>query len=272
VPSAASVLRSSLLFWGGGHIRVGDRRGWLLLAAQVMAVAALFLVAPALIQGSRWIVLFPALLLIIVVWVAQAIHAHQQALAVGSAPGGELQIVWLLPLIALAVTAFWLVGGQHASPAATLQQYVAAWRTDRPATAARLFGESVDEAALAAAWLRHEQHLSRRVAAAATSFGSFSGLDARQPFNGLRFVEIAEGRTDDVAVFAIEITRRERIETTLFGLLPTATQQTVVVERIGLVRVRAHREAPPPWLPAPELLPSRIWLVDEVELPVGEPL
>lgn len=272
MPSAGSVLRSSLLVWGIGHLRLGDRRGWLLAAAQVLALLALVLVGPALIQGSRWIVLFPALLLIIVAWMAQAIHAHQQALRLGAAPGGEMQIAWLLPLIVIAVTAFWLVGGQRASPAATLQQYVAAWRTHRPATAARLFRESVGDELLAAAWQRHDSHLGQRVAEAARTFGPFSGLSPGQPFDGLRFVEITERRTEDGAVFAIEITRRERIETTLFGLLPTATQQTVVIERIGLIHVRAQQEMPPPWLPSPELLPSRIWLVDEIELPVGQPL
>jgi hypothetical protein len=235
-------------------------------------MAALLLVGPALIQGSRWMVLFPALLLIVLAWVGQAIHAHQRAVQLGGTRGGELQIAWLLPLIVVAVTAFWLVGGQHASPAATLQQYVAAWRADRPATATRLFRERVSQDRLDGAWEQHERYLAGRVAQAAATFGSFSGLDASQPFNGLRFVEVAEERTQDVAVFAIEITRRQRIETTLFGILPTATQETVVVERVGLVRVGAHETPPPPWLPSGELLPSRMWLLEDVELPVGQPL
>ncbi|HSH22104.1 MAG TPA: hypothetical protein VK992_05800 [Candidatus Caenarcaniphilales bacterium] len=272
MPSAAAVLRRALIGWGLGHVALGDRRGWLLLAVHLLALGALLLVGATLIEGSRWIVLLPALLLIVAAWVAQAVHAHQRALDLGAAPGGELQIALLLPLIVAGVTLFWLVGGHHASPTATLQQYVAAWRSERPAVAAALFAEPLEEAALAAAWQRHEEYVTQRVAEAAAAFGSFSGLDPRQPFNGLRFVELVEERTANSAVFAIEITRRERIETTLFGILPTATQQTVVVERIGTVRVAAHDAPPPSWLRSGNLLPSRVWFVEDVQLPVGVPL
>lgn len=225
------------------------------------SIAALAIAGPPLIEGSRWIVLLPALLLIVMLWVAQAVHAHQRAVELGSAPGGELQIAWLLPLIVVVLTAFWLVGGQRASPTATLQQYVAAWHADRPAFAASLFRRPMAAEELAATWTAQERYLVERVAAAETSFGAFSGLDAARPFDGLRFVELADQRTSGSAAFAIEITRRERIETTLFGLLPTATQQTVLVERLGLVRVSGQPSAADSWLP------SRMWLIEEVEVP-----
>jgi len=264
VPSAASTLRRALFIWGLGHLALGDRRGWLLMGLQVAGILALVVVGPSIIQGSRWILLLPAVLLIVLLWVAQAVHAHQKAVELGGAPGGELQIAWLLPLVVVALTAFWLVGGQRASPTATLQQYVAAWRADRPAFAAGLFRRPLAANELAAAWETQERYLVERVTAAEVSFGAFSGLNPARPFEGLRFVELEDQRTSGSAAFAIEITRRERIETTLFGLLPTATQSTVLVERLGLVTVSGQPSAADPWLS------SRMWLIEEVEVPVGQ--
>lgn len=264
MPSAAATLRRALFIWGLGHLALGDRRGWLLLGLQVASIGALAIAGPPLIEGSRWIVLLPALLLIVMLWVAQAVHAHQKAVELGGAPGGELQIAWLLPLIVIVLTAFWLVGGQRASPTATLQQYVAAWHADRPGFAASLFHRPMAAEELAATWDRHERHLIDRVTAGEVSFGAFSGLDPARPFDGLRFVELVDQRSTTGAAFAIEITRRERIETTLFGLLPTATQQTVLVERLGLVRVIGEPSAADSWLPA------RRWLIEEVEVPTAQ--
>ena len=215
--------------------------------------------------------LFPGLLAIIAIWVAQALHAHQLAIERGAAPGGEMQLAWLLPLIVAVVTAFWLIGGQQASPTAVLHQYVAAWRGDRPEGAGKLFYEQVPGAEMTAAWSAHEAHLEAEVSEAARAFGPFSGLDPTQPHNGLRFTELTAQRTSDRAVFAIEITRRQRIETMLFGLLPTATQQTVVVERIGLIHVRAYPALPPAWFPA-QGISSRLWLIERLELPLGQPV
>jgi hypothetical protein len=264
VPAAATILRRARFIWGLGHLALGDRRGWLLLGLQVASISALAVAGPPLIEGSRWILLLPALLLIVMLWVAQAIHAHQKSVELGGAPGGELQIAWLLPLIVVALTAFWLVGGQRASPTATLQQYVAAWHADRAEFAASLFHQPMPAEELAATWDRHEQHLVERVTAAEVSFGAFSGLDPARPFDGLRFVELADQRSATGAAFAIEITRRERIETTLFGLLPTATQQTVLVERLGVVRVIGVPSAADSWLPA------RRWLIEAVEVPTAQ--
>ena len=265
------MLRRALLVWGLGHLAVGDRRGWLLLGLQLVAVAGFIAFSAALIEGTRWMLLFPALLAIIALWVGQAIHAHQVAIERGASVGGEIQVAWLLPLVVAVVTAFWLIGGQQASPTAVLHQYVAAWRGDRPEGAGRLFYQPVPGAQMTAAWQAHERHLEAEVAEAAQAFGPFSGLDPEQPHSGLRFVELGAQRTADRAVFAIEITRRQRIETMLFGLLPTATQETVLVERIGLIHVRAYLAVPPAWF-GPEWLPARLWLIERLELPLGQPI
>ena len=268
---SGTVLRRALFVWGLGHLALGDRRGWVLLALQIVLVGGFIALAGALIHGSRWILLLPLLLLLIAAWIAQAVHAHQAATRLGSAPGGELHVFWLLPAVVAAVTLFWLVGGPHSSPEAALREYVESWRWSRPGAAAVLFREPLGTDTLVGAWAEYDRHLGQRVSEAAATFGPSSGLDPERPFNALQFVEVQDQRTADSAVFAIQITRRQRIETTLFGLLPTATQQTVVVETVGHVEVQAHAAADPSWLPAGPL-ESRVWLIESVEMPSGRRL
>lgn len=267
VPPASAVLRRALIVWGLGHVSLGDRRGWLLAALQPLAIAGVVLLAAALIDSTRWILIFPALTLLIVIWLGQAIHAHQRAIAAGAAGGGELQITFALPVILVVVTAFWLFGGDYASPAATLQAYVSAWHADRAGEAAALFAEPPAEASLTAAWQAHSDHLGRRVAETAAVHGPMSGLDPDDPFGGLRFVEVSEQATADTTVVAIDIVRRQRVEATLFGLIPTATQETVLVERAGLVYLRAVPASLPAWLPAGRP-PPRLWRIEQVVLPL----
>jgi hypothetical protein len=244
------VLRRALLVWGLGHVALGDRRGWLLLVLQPLSIAGVVVLAAALLDSTRWILVFPALALLIVVWLGQAIHAHQRAIAAGAAGGGELQITFALPVILVAMSAFWLFGGDYGSPAATLQAYVSAWHAERVGEASDLFVEPPTEANLLAMWLAHSSHVHQRVAETAAVHGPMSGLDPNDPFAGLRFVEVDEQTTADTTVVAIDIVRRQRVETTLFGLIPTATQETVLVERAGLVHLRALPASLPEWLPA----------------------
>ncbi len=269
IRSAGAILRRALLVWGLGHLALGDRRGWVLIALQVLSVGGFLLLAGALIDGSRWILLLPLLLLVILAWVAQAVHAHHEAIRRGASPGGELHVFWMLPAVVVGVTGFWLIGGPHSSPEAALREYVESWRWSRPAAAAAMFREPLGADTLTGAWATHDAHLTERVRDAFARFGPSSGLDSRRPFNALRFVEATELRTADSAVFAVQITRRQRIETTLFGLLPTASQETVVVEEVGRVEVRAHAVPRPAWLPEGPL-GSSTWLIESVEMPLGQ--
>ena len=268
LPPAGTVLRRSLLIWGWGLLSLGDRRGWLLLLAQVLAVAIVLGAILALGDGTRWIIVLPLLALLLVVWLGQAIHAHGLAVERGAEPGGEMQIAWALPVVLLVFTAFWLVGGDHGSPAATLHEYVAAWRAGVPAAAARLYIEPPAEAQLAAAWMAQDDYIGQRVADAARQFGADSGLDPQRPHNGLRFTELVDQRTADSAVVAVDIVRRQRVETSLFGLIPTATQQTVLVEHAGTVRLRSVLAERPGWLP-PGVPLASVWLVEDVSLPIS---
>jgi hypothetical protein len=130
-----------------------------------------------------------------------------------------------------------------------------------------LFVEAPTEAHLEATWRAHSNHIHQRVAETAAVHGPMSGLDPSDPFAGLRFVEVGEQTTADTTVVAIDIVRRQRVETTLFGLIPTATQETVLVERAGLVYLRALPASLPEWLPAGRP-PPRVWRIEEVILPL----
>src|SRR6188474_346312 len=130
LPSGASVLRRGLLIWGLGHIAIGDRRGWLLMALQPLVIVGLLMVAVQLIDGTRWVLAFR---------VAQAIHAYRKAVELGAKPGGELQAALFLPVAVGVLTLFWLIGGRHGSPTATLEAYAVAFLTGKPEAAAHLY-------------------------------------------------------------------------------------------------------------------------------------
>jgi len=252
-----------LVLWGLGHVALGDRRGWLLVIAHPLAVAGLLVFAALLVEGTRWMLVFPALILLIVFWVGQALNAHRRAVALGAEPGGELQIAFFLPVVVVLVTGFWLLGGSAGSPAATLRAYVTAWEDDRPEAAAALFASSTDPATLAVGWAAQEAFLRARVSEAAAQF-PLSGIDPDQPFNSLRFIELPR-TSADVALVDVQIVRRQRVETVLLGFIPTAIQTTVVVEEIGIVRLRALPAQPPPWLSSVGT-GSRVWRIETVEI------
>ena len=261
------MLRRALLAWGLGHLALGDRRGWLLLLLQPLAIGGVATITLLLVDSTRWILVFPCLALLIVLWLGQAVHAHQVALRRGAQGGGELQIAWVLPVILTVVTAFWLFGGDHGSAASTLRDYVAAWHTGQVEAARGLFVEPPVDGQLASTWEQEQQYIRDRVTQAAALYGSASGLDPADPFAGLRYVELTHEGAADTVLVAVDIVRRQRVETSLLGLIPTATQETVLVERAGLIRLRTVPATWPAWLPAGAGPPPRVWRVEEVSLP-----
>jgi hypothetical protein len=262
-PGAAAVLRRALLAWGAGHLALGDRRGWLLLLLQPLALAATLGLAVLLLDSSHWIAVFPVLVLLIGTWIGQAMHAHRLALARGMAPGGETHLALVLPLVIVLLSGFWLVGGGRASPAATMQHYVSAWQAGRPEAAQHLFARPADADGLAEQWNAQRQHIETLVRDAAARYGVLSGLDPARPFNSLRFEAVAAPGADS-AIVAVDVVRRRRVETNLFGLIPTATQETVLVEQLGTVRLGARPAPSPEWLPIGA--PGVVWVIEQIRL------
>ena len=151
LPSGASVLRRGLFIWGLGHIAIGDKRGWLLMALQPLVIVGLLLIAVQLIDGTRWIIVFLPLVAILAFWLAQAIHAYRRAVELGAKPGGEMQAAAFLPVAVAVLTVFWLVGGRHGSPAATLEAYAVALLTGKSDAAAHLYVSPTTKEAVEAA-------------------------------------------------------------------------------------------------------------------------
>ena len=248
---AAGILRRSLLIWGWGHIALGDRRGWLLLLLQPIAIAGVAFAALQLIDGTRWLAVFLPLVALLVFWVGQAVHAHRRALALGAAPGGELQLAFFLPVVLAVVSAFWLVGGRHGSPASAVEAYMAAWEAGRPDVAVGLFGTSGPmQTDLSSAWSEQRTWLASAIDSARAIYGAQSGLDGARPFRNLRVTQTG------ATTFMVELVRSESYQTTLLGLIPTAAQRTVVVTPVLAIDVFEQQVA--------GTLPSSIWRISSV--------
>ncbi len=264
-PSAAAVLRRSLVVWGLGHLALGDRRGLFLLILQPVLLVGLLLLSLQLMDGTRWLIIFPPLAFVLVLWLAQAVHAYQLALRLGAEPRGEAQVALFLPVAVALLTLYWLYGGSHGSPTATVEEYALDWMASRSTPASQLFVTPPSTDALDAQWQAEDAYLQARVADAAERFGPGSGLHPETPFANLRF-NAAQQEHADVAVVTIEIVRQREIQTTILGIIPTASQETVSVEEAGVITVRLVPEQPLDWLPMGQL-GSSAWLIEDVAIP-----
>lgn len=250
--------------WGTGHIALGDRRGWLLVAVQPLAIGALLIVSVQLIDGTRWLVIFPPLAALLVAWLGQAVHAYRRAVELGAHPGGEMQAALFLPLAVGILTIYWLIGGRYGSPSATLESYVVAWMSHRVDSATGLYVQPPSEDQLGQSWTAQSSYLTQRVAELAAQFGPTSGLDPTQPFDSLRFGEPPTSGPG-LQVVTVDIVRRQRVETMILGIVPTAGQETVVVERAGTLTLALVEQAPVTWLPVARL-PSSAWRIESVSI------
>ncbi|HEV8516631.1 MAG TPA: hypothetical protein VGQ47_03200 [Candidatus Limnocylindrales bacterium] len=189
-------------------------------------------------------------------------------MAAGAPPTGAASILVLAPLAVIVFSVFWLAAGASASPAATLQRYVAAWRHDRPAEAAPLFEPARDAPTVDAAWRADDAYLRTRLLELSGTLGAGSGLDPDEPFASLDVELPAAGNErsplDGRATAELAIVRRERVRSTLFGLFPTASQRDVVVERLGQVTLRAV----PSGLPFGPVV-AHAWRIESVQLGPG---
>jgi hypothetical protein len=227
------------------------------LLLQPLALAGWAFAAWQLIDGTRWLAVFLPLVALLVFWVGQAVHAHRRALAVGAAPGGELQLAWFLPVVLALVSAFWLLGGRHGSPASAVEAYMTAWQSGRPDLALSLYAnDSQQQADIAGFWSNLRNTLVARVTQGRAEFGPTSGLDPQRPFSSLRVEQV------DPVTFNVAIVRAESFRTTLLGFIPTAGQRTTEVEQLLQIRVVEIQVGG--WLP------SSRWQLDWVE-PSGSP-
>lgn len=235
-----------------------------MLLLQPLAITGLLLVAVQLIDGTRWLVVFPPLAALLVVWLAQAVHAYRRAVELGASPGGELQAGLFLPVAVAVLTTFWLIGGRHGSPTATLEGYVLAWMSGKTDVASNLYVSPPTSGELGATWSLQSTYLNDRVATLASEFGPASGLDPDRLFDNLRFDEpVAAGPGRQTV--EVDIVRLQRVETMVLGIVPTASQETVLVERAGTVTLALVRQPAIEWLPFGRL-ESSSWRIEGVAI------
>lgn len=233
------------------------------MIAQPIAIGAVLILAAALIDGTRWLVIFLPLIGLITIWIAQAVDAYNRAVRMGGERGGETAVLAVLPVAAIALTLFWLLGGRHGSPSATLQQYISSWIDDRPEAAAQLFSDGRTPDEVSADWATQSGLIKAHIDQAAGRYGVDSGLDPEHPFRNLRFGDPVTDSDGRVSVL-VELVRNERVETTILGIVPTAGQQTVVVESDLRIWLDEEDQPPPSWLPF-DGLASRQWKISALE-------
>jgi len=270
------ALRRSLVVWGWGQVATGDRRGWVLAAVEVVAVATLVVVGVPLASGTGATLLLLAGCAFAVAWGAVALHAYRRAIrrritfGLTGADGGAIDLLWLAPVLIAASTAFWFAGGSGATPDAALSRYVAAWRHDRTADAIGLFAATPGAAtpgaatpgaatpgaaALETIWRAQDAQLVAQLTQLAASLGSDSGLEPTAPFDAVRF-ELQSGSATAETV-TMEIVRHETVPDTFLGIFPTTSDRVVPVANVGTVRL-ALVDVPPPWPGAPATSAWRI--------------
>ena len=268
--AASRALRRALFGWGLGHVLLGDRRGWLLLALEVGWLAALLAALP-LLPTDRWLVIFGLLAGFIAIWTAQAVLAYRTAARRAGGGRGALQVGVVLAAISIAVTAYWTAGGATASPESTLQRYVSAWELGRPDRATALFVEPIAPPALTALWDDDTAVLTAQVAGLAGSHPDWH-LDVLQPYRDLRFEPAAPGEgaspttgpdpPSDAAAYAVEVVRLARLPTTFLGFIPSSRTETVVVAVVGSITIVKR----PAGVTLPAFSDAAVWLIDRVDI------
>ena len=215
-------------------------------------------------EASTWV--FLGLAAFFAVWGAQAVDAYRRAVERGSRAGGAIQILALAPALVVVFTGFWLLAASAASPSATLQRYVAAWRDGRVDDANRLFVTPPGRHALAQRWQQDEAYLRARLAQLVGRLGPGSGLRLGRPLDNLAFELVPPATRPRAGVgqraeATADIVRQVTVPGSFFGLFPTASQRSLSVERVGRVRLAEIAEAAPPIG-----LPSAAWKLEAVEV------
>jgi hypothetical protein len=273
--------------WGWGQLALGDRRGILLVLAELASVVAFgFLLAPYG-GGSAAALVFLGGAGFLSAWAAQALHAERRAarrLAPFHEPhghGAAIELLWLAPIVVAGATAFWTLSGPSAAPESVLAAYVDSWRAGDVAEASGLFAVVPDRAVLAATWARQSARLSNETIRAAAQAGPSGGIDPQDPWASLRWAPStgappsattagrdAPSELDGRPVVAATIVRHDTVRDSFLGLVPTTSQQLAVVEDLGTIRLRTV-ELPGPFSGAPPIVAWRIDAVDMLGEQIG---
>ena len=228
------VLRRSLVGWGLGHLMLGDARGWLLLGLEIAWLVA-FGLSLALLQTDRWLVAYGLLSGFIVAWVAQAVNAYRKARARSGTNSGAAWLLAVAPFVIALLTGFWLFSGAEASPAATFQRYVGAWRHD-----------DAEARRSACSRNRHGRRRSRiggRSRSASSPTASTpspmripSSAWTRRTRTPTCASTCTTGVTDGGAgpvQFDVQVVRQVSVPSTFFGLVPATRTETRIVDTVG---------------------------------------
>jgi hypothetical protein len=128
--------------------------------------------------------------------------------------------------------------------------------------AAHLYVSPPAADSVASAWASQLDYLGDRVSVLAQQYGPTSGLDPTEPYDNLRFGQPTPAGPGRQTV-EIDIVRSQRVEDTILGIVPTATQENVIVEPIGTITLALVDEPPPDWLPFGRLS-SQAWRIEDV--------
>ena len=238
-----TALLRSLLVWGWGQVTTGDRRGWLLVPLQPLAIAALVLMSPPLVPGAGVTLVYVAGVALLVAWVGVAVHAYRRAVrrrVLVELPGPDGSAIALLvfaPFAIAASTALWVLGGVAADPATVVDRYVADWRAGRVTLAIARFDERPGTGVLVREiWDAQLTALHNELIRLVPRAGPEGGIDPDRPFDTVRWVD--GGPTPGGGhLVRLEVARRETVRGLVLGLLPVSSQRLVPLEQLGSVEL-----------------------------------
>jgi hypothetical protein len=238
--------------WGWGQLATGDRRGWLLVPLQPLAIAVVFVAGPPLVPGAGVTLVYLAGVALLLAWTAVAIHAYRRAVRrrvlveLPGSDGSALALLLFAPLAIAASTALWALGGVAADPATVVDRYVADWRVGRVGAAIARFEERPGTRALVREiWDAQLTALHNELIRLVPRAGPEGGIDPDRPFDTVRWVD--GGPTPGGGhLVRLEVARRETVRGLVLGLLPVSSQRLVPLEQLGSVElVRVPIDLPP---------------------------
>ncbi|HEU4572522.1 MAG TPA: hypothetical protein VFR93_07525 [Candidatus Limnocylindrales bacterium] len=251
----------------------------MLALIELVAVAALVLVAGPYARGTAKGFVFLALAAFVAVWGLQAIAAGRRAaqraapFTTGAGSGGAVELLWLAPVIVAGATAFWSLSGAASSPDDVVAEYLGLWQAGRAADAAPLLVAPPEPSTLADAWSRERARLTNETIRAGAQAGPDADIDVDDPWGSVRWQDaddrpngsgVATVAADEKVVEAV-IVRRQAERGSFLGVVPTTSVRLVPVASLGSIRLQVV-DLPPPIAGAP---PVRVWRVAGVDL-LGE--